>query len=139
MKPLDYVVTGAGRRRTLTPLSDKAKQKTPEPLAFEDSESTLEFVKGAEAEGYTFSGAELVDTTRKLVKYGYFVSGRGGQLIQLGQDWGPRDTVFEPGDSLGVKNGREDIILQVVTGKMAELAGVSVMIVLEERPVSQKG
>jgi len=139
MKAMDYVVTGAGQERTFTPRTDRAKQKTPELITFKDLPSALEFMKTAEADGYRFSGAELVDTTRKLVKYGYFAKASGGQLIPRGQDLGPRDAVFEAGDSLGVRDGREGIVLNVVTGKVAELAGVGVMIVFEEREASLKG
>jgi hypothetical protein len=135
MKPMDYVVTGAGRERTFTPRTDRAKERTPEPVIFKDLASSLDFMKAVEADGFRVSGAELVDSTRKLVRYGYFVSGPGGQLIPRGHDMGPRDTVFEPGDSLGVKDGWEAIVRQVVTGKVAELAGCGVMILVEERKV----
>lgn len=117
MKPMDYTVGGTVTEPTFTLLTDRAKQRTPGTIAFKGRTSALEFMKAAEAEGYRFSGAELIDTQRKLVKYGYFAKMPNGQLVQCGQDWGPRDTVFEPGDSLGIKNGKEGIIVSVVTGQ----------------------
>ncbi len=98
MKDMDYVVTGAGTQRTITARSERAKRRTPDPVNFNDNASALEFVKAANAEGYRFSGQQLVDREYKLVRYGYFVKANGGQLARSGQDWGPPDPVFEPGD-----------------------------------------
>ena len=34
MKEMDYVITGAGARRTITPRSERAIKRTPEPQEF---------------------------------------------------------------------------------------------------------
>jgi len=139
MKTMDYTVGGNVVEPAFTPLSERAKQRTPGTIVFKRRADALEFMKVAEAEGYRFSGAELIDTERKSVKYGYFVSGPNGQLIPCGQDWGPVDTVFEKGDLLPARDGVEAVIQMVVTGRVAELAGVGVMIVVEQRPVRSAG
>jgi hypothetical protein len=140
MKKWDYGITGSGSERTFTPMSDRAKKKNSDPVTFKDVAGALEFMKTSEAEGYRFSGAELVDKNRKRAKYGYFVKLPNGQLAQSPNvNWGPFDCAYEAGDSLGIKDGKEGIVLNVVKGKMAELAGVDVMIVVEEHPVKSAG
>jgi len=138
MKVMDYVVTGAGAQKTITARSERAKKRTPEPVNFKDNAGALEFVKAANAEGYRFSGQDLVDQEYKLVRYGYFVKVNGGELVRSGQDWGPPDPVFEPGVYPGgPRNGKEAVVLNVVKGDFAKKVGVDVMVVLEERDVSQ--
>jgi hypothetical protein len=139
MKEMDYVVTGAGARRTITPRSARAKQRTPQAQEFPDNASALEFVKAGVADGYRFSGREIVDRGYKLVRYGYFVKTPRGRLVRTGQDWGPPDPVFEPGDTYpgGPRNGKHATVLEVVTGEPAKKNGVGVMVILEERDVSK--
>jgi hypothetical protein len=134
MKEMDYVVTGAGAQRTITARSERAKKRTPEPREFPDRESALAFVKEGVAGGYIFSGRDLVDPEYKLVKYGYFIEGNGGQLIPAGQDWGPPEPVFEPGDVYpgGSKNGKHAIVRHVIGGESAKKVGLGIMIVVEE-------
>lgn len=138
MKEMDYVVTGAGARRTITPRSARAKQRTPETKEFPDNASALEFVKAGVAEGYRFSGRDIVDREYKLVKYGYFVKANR-RLVRSGQDWGPPDPVFEPGDTYpgGPRNGKHATVLEVITGELAQKNGVGVMVILKERDVSK--
>jgi hypothetical protein len=50
------------------------------------------------AEGYRFSDRQLVDREYKLVRCGYFIRTNSGQLVRTGQDWGPLDPVFDPGN-----------------------------------------
>lgn len=139
MKEMDYVVTGAGARRTITPKSTRAKKRTPKTQEFPDNAGALEFVKVGLAEGYRFSGREIVDREYKLVRYGYFVKINSGQLVRTGQDWGPPDPVFEPGDIYpgGPRAGKHADIVSVITGKEARRNGVGVMVIVEERDVSK--
>jgi hypothetical protein len=135
MKKADYVIFGTSpTARRITAQSESAKKRTPEPHEFPDKASALAFVKEGAAEGYRFSGRELVDPEYKLVSYGYFVKNDNGQLIPSGQDWGPPDPVFEKGDVMpgGPKNGKHAVVLQVVGGDFAKKAGFGFMIVLEE-------
>jgi len=135
---MDYFVAGAGAARTFTPMSDRAKERTPEPITFEDVASAREYMKAAQAEGYRFSGANLVDPEQKLVKNGYFVIGNQGQLIPAGQDWGPLDTGYEIGDAMlgGPRNGKEATIENIIKGDFAQKMGFGIVFVLRERDVS---
>lgn len=71
-----------------------------------------------------------------MFSYGYVVKLPNGRLVRAGQDWGPTLDSFKVGDSLGVKNGKEGIVVAVVKGQEAKLNGYDVMIILEERPVN---
>ena len=66
VKTIDYVVGGVGAQRTITARTDRAKSRTPEPISFNDNASALKFVKAANAEGYRFSGQELLDPDYRL-------------------------------------------------------------------------
>src|ERR1700689_1504254 len=107
MKKMDYTIGfqagRAGQRWTATALTDRAKVRTPEPVTFAGRPEALTFLKDSQAEGYRFSGAELVDPEQRQVKNRYFVIDGDGQLTPAGEDNGPRDTVWEVGD---VKPGR---------------------------------
>jgi hypothetical protein len=134
---MDYaVILGVGQDGiTFAPKSDRARQRTPEGMIFTDRANALDYMRAAEAEGYRFLNARNLDVTRGLVKYGYCVWDRDGQLTQARrtQNWGPLDTDYEAGDSLGVEDGKEGIILEILTGAPAVRAEVGVMFVLEER------
>jgi hypothetical protein len=99
---MDYTIGfqsgGAGQKWTATALTDRAKERTPEPVTFAGRPEALTFLKNSQAEGYRFSGAELVDPVQRLVKNRYFVIGNDGQLTLSGEDHGPRDTVWDVGD-----------------------------------------
>lgn len=103
-----------------------------------DNASALEFVKAGVADGYRFSGLEIVDREYKLVRYGYFVK-TNEQLVRAGQDWGPPDPVFEPGDTYpgGPRAGKHATVLEVITGELEQKNGVGVMVILKERDVSK--
>jgi hypothetical protein len=75
----------------------------------------------------------------KMFKFGYVVKLPNGLLARSGQDWGLTPDSFKVGDSLGVKNGREGVVVAVVKGDEAKLNGYDVMIVLEEHPVRIEG
>ena len=121
MKKMDYTIGSqagrAGRKWTVTALTDRAKERTPEPVTFASRPEALTFLKNSLAEGYRFSGAELVDPEQRLVKNRYFVVGGDGQLTLSGEDNGPRDTVWEVGDvmpgrdrSMGIQAVIENIL-----------------------------
>jgi hypothetical protein len=136
MKEMDYVVTGCGTERTITPRSDRAKKRTAEPVTFNERTEALRFVKAANREGYRISGRELIDPEYRLVRYVYFVRAGGGRFAHAGQDWGPPDPVFEPGDVYpgGPRDGKVAVVLSVVKGEEAKMNGGDVMVLLEERP-----
>ena len=139
MKKMDYTIGGHGRQRTISPLSERARQRTPEPLEFADAQEALMFLTTAQSEGYRFSGAELVDPAQKLVKNRYFNIGNGGQLNPCGQDWGPRDTVWEIGDVMPgqVRNtGTEAVIEEIVTGDMAKRLDCEIAFLLRTRNIA---
>ena len=123
MKKMDYTIGfqpgRAGHKWTATALTDRAKKRTPEPVTFASRPEALAFLKGSQAEGYRFSGAELVDPEQKLVKNRYFVIGSDGQLAPAGEDYGPRHTVWEVGDvksGSGGNEGTEAVIENILQG-----------------------
>ena len=69
-------------------------------MTFAGRPEALTFLKNSQAEGYRFSGAELVDPVQRLVKNRYFVIGNDGQLTLSGEDHGPRDTVWDVGHAM---------------------------------------
>lgn len=139
MKQMDYWIGLSGARRTITPKSERAKQRTAEAQEFADNASALEFVKAGIAAGYRFSGREIVDRDYRLVRYGYFIQRNNGTLVQAGQDNGPPDPVFEPGDVYpgGPRDGKHADIIAVVAGDEASKHGVGVMVIAKERDVSK--
>ncbi len=70
MKKMDYTIGfqagRAGQKWTATALTDRAKERTPEPVTFAGCPEALTFLKDSQAEGYRFSGAELVDPEQRL-------------------------------------------------------------------------
>jgi hypothetical protein len=74
-----------------------------------------------------------------MFKYVYAVKLPSGLLVRAGEDSGPTLDSFKVGDSLGVKNGKEGMVLAVVRGEDAKLNGCDVLIVLEERPAKAEG
>ena len=123
MKKMDYTIgfhaQRGGRRWTVTALSDRAKERGREAVSFGEHSEALKFLKDSQAEGYRFSGAELVDPEQKLVKNRYFVIERDGQLTYAGEDNGPRSTVYEIGDikpGSGGNAGVEAVIEAILQG-----------------------
>jgi len=83
----------------------------------------MEFLKSSQQAEYRFSGAELIDPEQKLVMNRYFAIVENGQLVACGQDWGPRDTVWEVGDVMpgqARNTGGEAVIDQILPGEMAK-------------------
>ena len=62
MKKMDYTIGfqagRAGQNLTATALTDRAKERTPEAVTFAGRAEALRFLKGSQAEGYRFSGAD---------------------------------------------------------------------------------
>jgi hypothetical protein len=73
---------------------------------------------------------------KKWVSYGYFVKLPNGQLVPSGHDFGATDSTYKKGDSMGVKNGKEGVVINVIKGAFAKRAGYDVLVVIEERPIS---
>jgi hypothetical protein len=143
MKKMDYTIGfqagSVGRRWTATALTDRAKERTPIPVIFADRPEALTFLKESQAEGYRFSGAELIDPEQKLVKNCYFVIGGDGQLTPAGQDNGPRNTVWEVGDvkpGYGKNAGTEAVIESILQGSgVRERFGCDLAFLLRVHPV----
>jgi hypothetical protein len=120
MRTMDYNVCGTANKPIFEPLSDAAKARTPDVLKFENRESAFDFMLRAQAEGFRFSGAHLVDPAQKPVRNGYFLRQHDG-LIQTGSDWGPRVPVWAVGDVMpindgnGVQVGEAEIEASVIT------------------------
>ncbi len=145
MNKMDYTIGfqggRAGQKWTATALTDRAKERTPEPVMFAGRPEALKFLKDSQAEGYRFSGAELVDPEQRLVKNRYFVIGGDGQLMLSGEDNGPRNTVWEIGD---VKPGRdrsmgtEAVIENILQGPgVRERFGCDLAFLLRLHPVAR--
>lgn len=124
MKKMDYTIgleTGrAGQKWTATALTDRAKERTPDPVIFAGRPEALKFLKDSQAEGYRFSGAGLVDPEQRLVKNRYFIIGNDGELTLSGEDNGPRDTVWEIGDVMPGRDrstGTEAIVENILQGQ----------------------
>jgi hypothetical protein len=139
VKEMDYIVSGAGAARTITPRSERAKARTPEQLTFSTIDEALPFVTQGVADGFRFSGRELIDKTYRLVSYAYYVRLPDGRSVFSGSDWGPPDPVFEEGDIYpsGPKNGKLAVVVEVITGEQARTHMRDVIVMLEERPIEE--
>src|SRR6266404_4405446 len=71
--------------------------------------------------------------------YVYAVKLPSGRLVRAGQDFGQTMDTYKVGDSLGIKNGKDGIVLAVVKGENAKLNGADVLIIVEERPAKLAG
>lgn len=71
--------------------------------------------------------------------YIYAVRLPSGLLVRASHDFGPTMDTYKVGDSLGVKSGKEGIVLAVVKGEDAKFNGGDVLIILEERPAKTEG
>lgn len=71
-------------------------------------------------------------------EYGYFVRLSNGVPVPAGSDFCPTKDSYKPGDSMGVKNGKEAIVIAVVKGNAAKRNGFDVMVLLEERKPGQR-
>jgi hypothetical protein len=65
--------------------------------------------------------------------YGYFVRTPAG-ILHAGHDFGPTLDTFKVGDSLGVRNGAEGIVIGILKGEPAKKSGgYDVFVLLERR------
>jgi len=71
--------------------------------------------------------------------YVYAVKLPSGRLVRAGQDFGQTMDTYKVGDSLGIKNGKDGIVLAVVKDENAKLNGADVLIIVEERPAKLEG
>jgi hypothetical protein len=71
--------------------------------------------------------------------YVYAVKLPSGRLVKAGQDFGSTTDTYKVGDTLGIKNGKEGIVVAVVKGEEAKLNGADVLIVVEERHARAEG
>jgi hypothetical protein len=73
-----------------------------------------------------------------MFRYGYFVRTPSGQLVSAGDCWNRSKDAYKKGDSLGVKNGVEGIVLDVIK-PTAEKQHFDVLIIVEERDAALVG
>src|SRR5580704_10112342 len=65
--------------------------------------------------------------------YGYFVKTPNG-IFHSGHDFGPTPDSYKVGDSLGVRNGVEGIVVGILKGEVAKRSGgYDVFVLLEQR------
>jgi hypothetical protein len=145
MKKMDYTIGfqggRAGQKWTATASTDRAKQRTPEPVTFAVRPEALKFLKDSQAEGYRFSGADLVDPEERRVKNRYFVISGDGHLTLSGEDNGPRNTVWEIGDVMPGRDRStrtEAVIENILQGPgVRERFGCDLAFVLRLHPVAR--
>jgi hypothetical protein len=75
----------------------------------------------------------LPQTTPGWFRYGYFVKGPNNSIRAAGESFAPTPDNYKKGDSIGVRGGREGIIVAVVKPDSIKRRIFDVMIVLEER------
>ena len=66
-------------------------------------------------------------------RYGYFVKGPNNSITTSGESFARTPDTYKKGDSLGVRNGVEGIVVAVVRPEKPNPNGFDVMIVLEQR------
>jgi hypothetical protein len=72
--------------------------------------------------------------------YGYFVRLPDGHVEHAGHDFAPTLDSKKVGDSLGVQNGAEGIVIGILKGKPAKLSGgYDVLVLVEPRPPRAAG
>jgi hypothetical protein len=135
---MDYNVSGRPDKPIFEPQSDAAKARTPEPIQFADRESAFDFMLAAQAEGFRFSGANLIDPAQKPVKNRYFLKDRDG-LIPTGSDWGPRVPVWVVGDVMpihdasGAQVGEAEIEAILDNDQVPKLFGCNIAFILKKK------
>ena len=71
--------------------------------------------------------------------YGYLVRLQNGVPVPAGNDFSATEDSYNLGDSMGVQNGKEAIVIAVVKGTTAKRIGFDVMVLLQEREPGQRG
>ena len=64
--------------------------------------------------------------------YGYFVLLPNGHPMPSGDDWGPTPNTYKPGDSMGIENGKEVIVVGVAKVGAARRQGFDVLVLVVE-------
>lgn len=72
-------------------------------------------------------------TTTGWFRYGYFVKGHNNSIGAAGESFARTPDTYKKGDSLGVRGGREGIVVAVVKADPSKRKIFDVMIVVEER------
>jgi len=70
-----------------------------------------------------------------MYHYGYYVRLADGRFKLSGDDWGQTLDSYKDGDSLGVRNGVEGIVVGLVKGEEAQRNRFDVMVLIEQRSV----
>jgi hypothetical protein len=71
--------------------------------------------------------------------YGYFIKTPDG-IFHAGHDFGPTLDSYKVGDSLGIRNGSEGIVIGILKGQPAKRSGgYDVFVLLEQRPPRVQG
>ena len=73
------------------------------------------------------------ETTPGWYRYGYFVKGPGSAVRAAGESFARTTDTYKKGDSLGVRSGKEGIVVAVVKADPNKRRIFDVMVVLEER------
>jgi len=73
-----------------------------------------------------------------MLHYGYFVLLPDGRLVAAGNDWGRTPDTYKAGDSMGVKNGSEGVVVGVLKGDPAKRFGVDVMVIVDQQFVEER-
>lgn len=73
-----------------------------------------------------------------MFHYGYFVLLPDGRLVAAGSDWGRTPNTYKAGDSMGVKNDRQGIVVGVVKGEPAKRFNVDVMVIVDQQLVEER-
>jgi hypothetical protein len=72
--------------------------------------------------------------------YGYFVRLAPGQIVHSGHDFGQTLDSYSVGDSLGIRDGKEGIVIGILKGKPAQRSGgYDVFVLIEERTPRVEG
>lgn len=72
-------------------------------------------------------------TTPGWFRYGYFVKGPANSLRAAGESFARTPDTYKKGDSLGVRSGKEGIVVSVIRAENPDVHDFDVLIVLEER------
>jgi hypothetical protein len=72
-------------------------------------------------------------TTPGWFRYGYFVRGPNNSVRAAGESFARTPDTYKKGDSLGVRGGREGIVVAVVKADSSKRVIFDVMVVIEER------
>jgi hypothetical protein len=70
--------------------------------------------------------------------YGYFVMLPNGIAVPSGDDFGRTPDTYKTGSSMGVRNGKEGIVVEVVKGELAKRNGFDVMVFIVQNEPGER-